>query len=167
MTKLYEITSEIKALEPYIDKDDWLDEDQAAAQQHMDSLQIALEDKAYGIVRVIKGIEADIDAFKQEEDYFAQKRRSAEKKLKWLKEYLKMGLDSAGMSKLRARVFKISLSETKPSVVIDCPISDLPNRFKTVTIEEKPDKDALRQAIEAGETIEGVYLARGKSLRIT
>lgn len=169
MSKLYEISKDLAATAEYLDgtEEDFFDENQAVVKRQLDSLQVEFEEKVYGLVKFIKNLESEYDSLKEEADHFAKRASSAKRKLDFLRNYLKWGLDASGQAKVKAGVFRVSLSDSKPSVVISCSINDIPMEFITVKIESMPDKDALRRAIESGRTIEGVSLVPNKSLRIT
>lgn len=168
MSKLYELSKELSATNEYLEgvEENFLDEDQAIVKKQLDSLQIEFEDKVHGIIKFIKNLEAEVEMLDKEAEHFDQRAKSAKKKLDYLKNYLKFGLNSAGIDKLKVGSFRVSLGNSKQSVMINCPISELPMKFKKVQIIETPDKESIRAAIEGGEKIDGVFLVDGKTMRI-
>lgn len=84
-----------------------------------------------------------------------------------LKARLQMFFEEHNLSKLETRRFKVSLVNNggKIPVVVECSPSALPPSLQRVTIDA--DKDAIREAIEKGDTIDGCRLGeRGRSIRI-
>lgn len=80
---------------------------------------------------------------------------------------VKFGLEAAQVEKLKVGGFRVSLSDSKPSVVIYGSISEIPMAYKNVKVEETPDKNKLRDALLSGEKIPGCELIQTKTMRIS
>lgn len=82
----------------------------------------------------------------------ARKEAKAER----IRDAVKWALGELGMRKLPAPDFTASITDSKPPIVGDLDPNKLPDRFvKTVRVLKKT---AIREALEAGEQVEGVYL---------
>lgn len=161
--KLYELTTELVKL-----SDDLATpEEQALAQAHWDSLQMAFEQKVETICKVIKDKEAEQEALDAEAKRLIGRARVAARSIEWLRNYLKVNMDAAGIPKIKTVLFGISLSDSGVKVVVNS-ISEVPKDFVKTTITTVPDKEKIAEHFKAtGEIVPGVTIEQGKTLRIT
>lgn len=73
-------------------------------------------------------------------------------------------MEAANEKSVATDHFKFTLKDTGGSVVVQCPVEELPAEYQRVKIE--PDKVELRKALQAGIPVEGVTLVKGKALVI-
>lgn len=123
-----------------------------------------LEIKAENYAKIIKHIEGDIETVKREKDRLANKQKSMESKLIWMKSNLQNAMELQDKKKFTTSLFKISIQKNPPSVLIKMDASQLDERFQKIKIEA--NKAAIKEAIESGETIEGATIVQTESLRI-
>lgn len=83
--KLYEIAQEI---EQVLDNIDNIDQVSETMQQELERLDLEFDAKVENIVLYIKGLQVDVDALKAEEERLANRRRSIQKTIDWLKSYI-------------------------------------------------------------------------------
>ena len=121
------------------------------------------EDKAENIVKLIKSIEADIKAYKEEEIRLATRRKALENKAKGLKEYLEGSMIALDKKSIKGKIFTISISQNRPSVDVYDP-TILPKEYKK--IEEKEDKAKIKESIDNGIEVPGARIEQKESLRI-
>jgi len=64
-----------------------------------------------------------------------------------------------------AGFLKFSTRKSK-QVEVNCDPNDLPKEFKTVTVSETPDKNAIKKAIEQGQEVSGCRIVENINLTI-
>lgn len=128
---------------------------------YLDQLQMDKEKKVDGIVCWIKDLQAEADACRHEEESFAERRKSAEKKIQNLKDYLTYWVAGEKFSTEHAKV------SWRKSVTVNILNEEkIPKAFvisKTVT---KPDKKALKEALSGGREIPGAELVTNQNIQI-
>jgi hypothetical protein len=130
----------------------------------LSSLEEAIEDKAENVAKLIRYLEADAKAIKEEEQRLAYRRKSIENKISSVKEYLQNQLEVAGLDKVKRPTITVSIQLNNPSVeVLDESI--IPSAYmipQAATI----DKQTILKALKEGLVIDGCKLKRTKGLRI-
>lgn len=159
---LYEITSEyLKAL-------DNLEIDEETGEilnaEELDNLSGAFEEKSESVACYIKNAEAFIGDLKAEEDNLSKRRKTAERKIEYLKNVLTACLDAAGRDKFETAKVKISFRRSVKVQIDD--ESAIPVDFITTTVSTKPDKTAIKKAIQANQEVSGASLVEGRNLQI-
>lgn len=140
------------------------DEETASALAEITAGEI--EKKAENYCHFLANLESDIERFKAEEKRIADARKAMENKVSRVKEYMKDALLNANIDKITAGTFKVSISLTAGTLVIDNQ-SAIPAKFLTVIPEQYvPDKNAIKAAIKNGEAVPGCHIEAGTSLRI-
>lgn len=129
----------------------------------LDAVTGALQNKAEAIACYIKGLLAEGQALKAEEAALYQRRKQAEKKAERLKEYLANALLSAGMNKLKTSRCALSFRRSEQVKIID--EDALPAEYVRTEIVKKPDKTALKTALQKG-AITGAELVECNNLQI-
>ena len=114
MTSLYELTQQALYLQDLLQSGD-IDEDTFA--DTLESLDI--ETKIENICKVIRNLEADAKAFKEEKDRLAAKQKVAENGVKRLKESLLMHLQVTEQKKVQSGLFKVSVGASKAVEIFD------------------------------------------------
>ncbi len=127
-----------------------------------------LEAKADGYARVIRNMEAEAKALKDEEKRLAEKRKVCESAVERLKQNLFESMKATGKEKFKTDLFTFSIQKNggKIPVIVDVKdTADLPDDL--VKITEAPDLDAIRKYIEeTGDLTYAHFGERGESLRI-
>jgi hypothetical protein len=172
---LYEITSDIKALEELIDSSvidadgnvkELSDEDKEALNALVNEIQDNFEGKAERIAKFMANVQAEAAAYKAEEERLYKRRKTAERKAATLKWLLEDNMKRAGMKKVQAGVFTLSIQKNPPSVWIASD-KDIPTDYWRIIPETRePDKKALLEALKSGIEIEGVYINQNEGLRV-
>jgi len=158
---LYELTGEYMALLSALEEgdDELLD----------DLLRIEgdIEAKAEGYAKVIRNLEAEIDALKAEEKRLNDRRKTGEKSLDRIKRALKASMEITGKTDFKSGIFKFKIvgnGGKAPLVNVPDP-KDLPDELRRV--EYKADGDAIREYIkETGDLSYGEIGERGTRLSI-
>jgi len=159
--KLYEITEEL--LEAANHEGDELTEEEL--HQRLNNLAMNFSDKAEGITRLIKNIDAYASAADEEAKRLQAVRKSAQNRAQWLKRYLQDNMQALELTKLQAGVFRLGIQKNPPRVVVDDP-GQIPMEYAEEITELRIDKTALKSALQEGQQIPGVHIEQGESLRI-
>lgn len=159
--KLYEISERFKNLEELLENTDLQIDD---IKEALNEVGIEFEEKVEGIVRLIKNIEGDAEKIKSEEKRLAEKRKSLESKVTYLKGYIDLNMKLVGKKKIDTGLFKLSIQKNAPSINIKS-AADIPSEY---FIEQEPvlDKRALLKDLKEGREVPGVEMKQTESLRI-
>lgn len=161
MAKLYEISESFKNLEDLL-ADDTIPVD--IIENALNEVEEEFNNKAETIAKLVRSLSLDVDMLKEEEKRIAQRRKSLENKIDYLKNYLQNQMEFIGTDKIKSPLFTISIQKNKPSVVVNDEMA-IPLDFlvSKVTV----DKVALFNHIkETGEMFDGVEIRESKSIRI-
>lgn len=155
---LYELTGAYLQIQQMIeDGADGLEDTLAA-------LDDAIENKAVGYAKVIKNLEAQAKAIKEEENRLKERRQSLENNIKRLKETLEQAMIETGVKKIKTDLFSFNIQKNPPSVnVID--EHAIPENY-LIPQQPKIDKKAILADMKNGAEIPGVEVIRTEGLRI-
>lgn len=128
--------------------------------EKLSALQMERDEKIENVALWIKDLKAEIDALKAEKQAFADRQKSAERTLESLNRWLTNAL--AG-EKFKTTKVAVSFRKTK-SVQIDN-VLDLDENFLRYK-DPEPDKKAIKDAIEAGQTVKGAQLVENTSISV-
>ena len=127
------------------------------------NLNIAIEEKSDNYVKMIKNLDADVEAFKNVEKQFNKKRKTAENKIAWLKKNLQASMEQTGRKKVETELFTISIQKNTPSLDITSEENIGDEYYK---VERTLNKRDLLNDIKEGLIIDGVGIKQTESLRI-
>lgn len=106
---------------------------------------------------------ANIEALKAEAARMADKAKSEAKKLEGLENYMLDLLKKSGESKIEAGTFTVGTRKSQS--VWTAPDFNVEGFMRTKTTVE-PDKTAIKDALKAGQTIEGAFLVDKENLSV-
>ena len=132
----------------------------------LEQLDGEIETKVENSVKVIKSIEGDILALKEEEKRLAGRRKALENKVSSMKEYIEHNLNFIEDKKVKTTLFTVAMQNNKKSVNI---LNEevIPEEYVKTVTTTSIDKVALYEAMEKqGLKIDGVELVQTQSLRI-
>ncbi len=156
MATLYELTGQF--LEIYnMDIDD---------ETKLDTLEAIdwtsdYETKVEGYVKVIKSLEADIEARKNEKKRLDGLNKSDQTKIDNLKAVLAVSMTETGQTKVDTTLFKVGFRKSEAVVVDE---TKLPKKYQVATY--KPDKKTLKELLKSGKRIKGAVLEERSNLSI-
>ena len=127
------------------------------------SLEETKANKFLAIAKMIKEKEAFAKSIKDQEKSMAERRKNIENEVSRLKEWALFNMNES--DKFEDAQIKVSYSKGSESVEVQ-DIEKLDPKFITEKYIHTADKKALKDALKAGEYIEGVTLKRTPSLRI-
>lgn len=159
---LYEISTDfLKAL-------DGLEVDEETGEiknfDAVESLNAQFEEKAESVACYIKNLAAFADDLKAEEDTLSARRKSAERRIDSMKKYLTSCLESVGKDKVETVRARISFRKSVQVQIDD--EKALPADYVTTTVTTKPDKTAIKKAIQAGQDVTGASLVENRNIQI-
>lgn len=156
MATLYELTGQF--LEIYnMDIDD---------ETKLDTLEAIdwtseYETKVEGYVKVIKSLEADIEARKNEKKRLDELNKSDQSKIDNLKAALAVSMTETGQTRVDTTLFKVGFRKSEAVVVDE---TKLPKKYQVATY--KPDKKTLKELLKSGKHIKGAVLEERSNLSI-
>lgn len=158
--KLYEINEQLEYLLQI--GDDYVDTTtgEVLTKKIVDELNIAKEEKVEGCLLFVKNMTAEAEAIKAEIDKLTARMKTCKNKAEWCKSYVQQFL---GGEKFKTAKVQVSYGKST-SVEIDIDAEGLPREF--VTIEYKPDKKAIKEAIQSGVEVEGARIVEKRTMRI-
>lgn len=122
-----------------------------------------LEVKAQNIALLFEQKASDAAFFKAVEDKAKQRRKAIENTCDRLREYLAAAMAQASVKSIKSDgLFSITLCDGRESVQIEDPGKLEIGRFARIVESIQPDKDAIKAAIDAGETVAGAHVETGK-----
>lgn len=137
----------------------------------IDEVQLDLDTKIENIGCYIKNLEAEVEAFKKEEDNLEARKKQTERKIEGLKRYLNCYLTACyprdeDRAKWKFKSPKVVLGYRKSSSVEVPDIEKLDKKYLKITTKVDPDKTAIKDAIKNGEEVEGAFIKQNINLNI-
>lgn len=125
-----------------------------------------ISNKMEYMVKRVKNLEAEAKMLKEEEDKLKARRQSCENGAKRLKEDMQNAMESMGLDKMNAGMFKLSTPFAGGKAPLICDdIENVPMEY--IITEYKVDNEKIREALANGEALDFAYLGeRKRSLRI-
>lgn len=167
MSRLYEITGDLLTLQEMLE--DSVD-DQVLADT-LEAVQGEYELKLESYCKVIKNLEADMEALKNEAKRLTDKRKTLENNVDRLKKAMFDSMKATNTPKVKGQLFTVAIQKNGGVIPINYDKNDknitanLPDQL--VNIVETPNLEAIRELLEDGKVVDGFTLGeRGESLRI-
>ncbi len=156
MATLYELTGQF--LDIYN-----LELDEETKLDTLDSIdwETEYETKVENYIKVMKNLEADVEARKNEIKRLTELNKADEKKKEHLKDTLSASMSLTGHERVDTPLFKVSFRKSQ-AVEVDEAV--LPEAYKVATW--KPDKKRLKEDLKNGLEIIGASLVERKKLSI-
>ncbi|CAM3734543.1 siphovirus Gp157 family protein [Mesobacillus zeae] len=133
-------------------------------QDTLQSIEEAIEDKAENMAKLIRCLEADAKAIKEEEQRLADRRKTIENRISNAKDYLQNQLEVAGLDKIKRPTVTISIQNNPPSVFVKDE-SLIPSHYM-VPVAPNLDKKAVLQFLKEGGEVPGCEIQQLRSVRI-
>jgi len=156
---LYDIQNTLEDIE--IDDED----KQSLIVDSLSSIKDSFEIKALNVASFIANLKLEAIAVKTAEQRMTQRRRSLERQVEWLTDYLFCQLQKMDLNKLSNEQLTLSI-KNNPAKVIVSNEEVIPDQFKQSETTTKVLKSLIASAIKSGESIEGVYLEGSQRLEI-
>lgn len=131
---------------------------------YQDTLEnLDIDKKIENICAVIRNLEAEALAFKEEKDRMASRQKTAENGIKRLKESLLNHLTVTNQNKVKSGLFSVSLGSSEKVIVTDQ--KQIPSEF-LIPQEAKIDLATIKKLLKNGEDIDGVTIESSNYIRI-
>lgn len=162
---LYEISREVLNAMESLEVDE---NGEILSTARLDELKEPFEEKCDNIACFIKGIKAEADALKAEEDKLSGRRRVLERKADRLKRYLADAMQTVGTVKVVTARAEISFRKSNTVELDDEFIGWAAVRRKDLLSfkDPLPNKTEIKKAIGAGEDIKHAAIIERKNLQI-
>lgn len=149
--KLYEITDALLQVEDLLEAGE-------DVQDTIDALQLSMEDKIEGLVKVIRNFEASAEAKKNEAKRLKEQAEKDQANADRLKDWIKLNLIRLGKKKVETDLFKVTV--TKPREKIEVDETRLPDDYFIIK-REPISKTELKKLVKEQE-IPGVQIILGE-----
>lgn len=126
----------------------------------LEGLDGVFDDKADNVACVIKSLNAEAMAIKEECDKLAERKKAKENTAQRLKDYLSVQMIALGKTKLETARNVLSFRKSEAVVIV----GDVPEKFLKVKTE--PDKTAIKAALKSGEDVPGAQIEQREGLVI-
>lgn len=159
--KLHEIPAALAGMLDLIQIDEETGEIEPAT---LESVQIASEEKIIATAMYIRRLDALNQATKETIQDLQERVRADSKRIEALKWLMTKAMDSLQYTEVKSP--EVTLRFRKSSSVEITDSEALPEQFlRTKTVVE-PDKTAIKNALKAGEKIQGAQLVESRNLQI-
>ena len=158
-----EIQSIIDSIYDSVDENGEVQVDFAA----LEALKIERQAKCENIALYIKNCEAEAAAIQAEIDSFAKRKERLDKKAEGLKNVLINSMILNGDKELSTPRYRAVIKSSVSTEIDDQSL--IPEEFIRVITKDpelKPDKKAIKAAIQAGKTVAGAHLATNTTVKI-
>ena len=145
-----------------------LDLPEEVVRDTIEGLQGDMQEKCTNVAAFIRNTEALAEQIKQAEATMAARRKALENRADRIRQYLLENMLRTGITKIESPWFKIALAKNPPSVVVDDEdtLKFAHPEFVKVVTTESLDKAAIKEAIKAGQIVEGAHLVQSERVTI-
>lgn len=150
MATLYELTGQAAQLMELLEAGEI---DEQTVQDTLDSMMVPEKLEDYGMV--IRQLTADVEGYKREKYFFAEKQKRADNAIKRMKKTLAAYLAATQQDKVQAGRFVLTSTSSKSVDVFN--LAAVPAEYMQPQ-PPKVDKASIRKALLAGETVAGAAL---------
>lgn len=167
MAALYQLVEQYRSLEALEASEDLPIE---VVQDTLEGLTGELTVKATNVAKFILNCEAMAEAVENAADAMKARALRIRRRSDSIREYLKVNMQGAGITKIEATEFVLSLKKNPPSVIVTDEAS-IPDSFKVIPVPPpppapRPDKALIKKAIQSGVSVAGAYLEQHERLEI-
>lgn len=135
------------------------DDDVAYSELKSEIMNVGMEK----LCKVRANILSDIDGIKEELERISEKKRSKEKAVERLQNYMLELLKLSGKEKVEDGTFTVGTRKSE-RVIVDEEV--LPKQYKAEKITTKPDLKAIKEAIISGIVVDGAYIQECLNLTV-
>ena len=141
---LYELTKEYQDLLAMLEDED---ADEQAINDTLELIALDIEEKAEGYGMVLKQMQADAEALKNEKMRLARRQTAIERNYDRLRERLKYSMLITGKTKIKTKLFTFG-TQTRWKAFIDVAEDRVPEEFQKIYI--KADTTAIEKWLKDG-----------------
>ncbi|AML34642.1 siphovirus Gp157 family protein [Klebsiella aerogenes] len=128
--------------------------------------ELALGDKFDGIMSLVRNLEGQAKTLDDELKRLSDRKKSFTGQAKNLKDYILKCMQAADLKNFKTERNTLTVRKGSLSVIIDN-VDQLPDELVDVATVVAPDRKKIKEAIEAGQDIQGAHLEVGpESLQV-
>lgn len=161
--KLYELTREYEETLSILSEMDNIDFE--TIENTLSPIKSSLTDKYKNVASYINNVESELESLKEHKNNIDSRIKKHQKKINWMREYLKINMERADIKSIKCPFFSISIRDCQPRLVVEDELM-LPSEYIKTVIETKVDNESLKRDLKNGMVCPGAYLQHGKSLTI-
>lgn len=161
--KLYELTEEMQELMALVEEESV---DEETLLDTWEGVEGEFNQKIENYCKVIKSIEAQQKAIKEEVDRLNARKKTLENNIKGMKLVMYSAMKSAEKTSAGGDIFKVSIQKISGAapLILDVPVENLPSCFQKVSVEA--NNEVLREAIKNGDCKYAHLGELGEGIRI-
>lgn len=162
--KLYELTEQWDAVFNMMEDGET---DEQVVFDTLEAIEGEIEDKADNYAKIIRNLQASVDALKAEEDRLYQRRKSAENHIQRLKDTLQANLEFIGKTKFKTDLFSFSVSKNggKQPIFITDNLDEIPGKY-LIPQPPRVNNEAVRELLKDKEVDWARFEPYGRHLNI-
>jgi len=137
--------------------------------EFLEAIEKDIQRKAGGYAEVIRELTAHSAVIRAEADRLAARANFMKRKAEWLKERLKLAMESIGCKRIVTPYNTIRIQGNGGVMPLTLPddVKALPEPYRREVITYVPKADAIRETLEAGGVVPGCKLEpRGTHVRV-
>lgn len=133
----------------------------------LEGLEGEIQIKAQSCAATVRNMEVFADAIDAAAEQMKKRADRLRGKSGWLRAYLLNNMQAAGISKISAPEFTVSVRKNPPSVLVN-ESTKLPDEYMVFPPPPppRPDKKKIAEALKAGQVIDGCELVQGERVEI-
>lgn len=137
------------------------------AMEMLENVKDDINEKGVAVACYIKNMEAERDAIDSAKKAMADREKRLDKRMEYLKYYLKFNMEKCGITSISSPYFEIKIKNNPVSVHIYDEAS-LPDEYfrEKIVKTRSPDKALIKAAIESGTHLGAAGLVRETRLEI-
>lgn len=124
-----------------------------------------IEEKTKSVVAYMRNLDADVIAMKRAETEIKQRRQRAERRVKWMDNYILTNMQANGITEISTPYFVIK-PRKNPQALNIFNADELPEKYLEEVVTIKINKKDIKEDIKSGEVIPGAELTQGWRLDI-
>jgi seryl-tRNA synthetase len=163
MTNLFQLVGQYRELQAL----DIEDIDETTLRDTLEALGGELEIKATNVALYHQNVQAFANAITEASQKMAVRAKAVQARADSLKQYLKGCMEAAQITKIESPELSLKIKNNPHSLVIS-PDAVIPSMYVTerVITETTIDKNAIKAAIKAGQSVDGCHLEQATRLEI-
>ena len=159
---LFELAGEYQAVAATLTDLELGDEEVADA---LGDLAGDLQAKCTNIPKLSRNLTAAADSIKEARLAMQHREQMIRNRQARLLDYLKTGMEQAGVSKIESPWFTLAIRKNPPKVVIDAE-NLLPEDYVEIVTSAKIDKTSIGKMLKSGNFVDGAHLEQSTRLAI-
>ncbi len=124
-----------------------------------------IENKAWNTAALILQFEGEASIIKEAEQRMSARRKSLEKRVQWMRDYVLVQLIRTGIGEIDSPEFVIRVQDNPPKVILDDEEA-VPNAYKLTETVTTIRKAEIRKLLLDGQSVAGAHLESEKRLSI-